>query len=302
MASWRKSTKRGYEVYLRRWVSFCHKQQIDKISVSVNDVIEFVTEEYQRGNGYSAINTARSALSSLGIFINNFPTGSHPLVVRFLRGVFHLCRPSVRYTHIWNLDTVLKFLQKLSPVKYLSLKDLTLKVVMLIALVNAARVHTIQLLTVKGYKKLPSEFIFICDSFLKQSRPGYNVSFLHLKSYQPDRRLCVYFVMKEYLKRTKMLRKNTDKLLISYRKPHGPVSRDTIARWIKTVLLRAGIDISKFTAHNVRAAVTSKAKQTIPVGKIMEKVGWSNESTFAKYYDKTIVTGNELPATVLHLQ
>ena len=173
---------------------------------------------------------------------------------------------------------------------------------MLIALVNAARVHTIQLFTVKGYKKLPSEFIFICDSFLKQSRPGYSVSTLHLKSYPPDRRLCVYFVMKEYLKRTKMLRKNTDKLLISYRKPHGPVSRDTIARWIKTVLLRAGIDISKFTAHSVRAAVTSKAKQTIPVGKIMEKAGWSNERTFAKYYDKTIVTGNELPATVLQLQ
>ena len=173
---------------------------------------------------------------------------------------------------------------------------------MLIALVNAARVHTIQLLTVKGYKKLPSEFIFICDSFLKQSRPGYNVSTLHLKSYLPDRRLCVYFVMKEYLKRAKMLRKNTDKLLISYRKPHGPVSRDTIARWIKTVLLRAGIDISKFTAHSVRAAVTSKAKQTIPVGKIMEKAGWSNKSTFAKYYDKTIVTGNELPAAVLQLQ
>ena len=68
-----------------------------------------------------------------------------------------------------------------------------------------------------------------------------------------------------------MLRKNTDKLLISYRKPQGPVSRDTIARWIKTVMLRAGIDISKFTAHSVRTAVTSKAKQTIPVGKIMGK-------------------------------
>ena len=99
-----------------------------------------------------------------------------------------------------------------------------------------------------------------------------------------------------------MLRKNTDKLLIRYRKPHGPVLCNTIARWIKTVMLRAGIYISKFMAHSVRAAVTSTEKQTIPVGKIMEKAGWSNESTFAKYYDKTIVTGNELPATVLQLQ
>jgi hypothetical protein len=147
-------------------------------------------------------------------------------------------------------------------VKHLSLKDLTLKLVMLIALVNAARVHTIQLLTVKGYKKLPSEFIFQFDNFLKQNRPSYNVSSLHLKCYPPDRRLCVYFVLKEYLKRTKSLRTKTDKLFISYTKPHGSVSRDTIARWIKVVMARAGIDITQFTAHSVRAAVTSKAKLT----------------------------------------
>ena len=31
-------------------------------------------------------------------------------------------------------------------------------------------------------------------------------------------------------------------------KPHKPVTKDTIARWIKTVLGKAGIDTSSYTA------------------------------------------------------
>jgi len=186
-------------------------------------------------------------------------------------------------------------------VKHLSIKDSIFKLVMLIAIVNAARVNTIQLLTVKGYKKLPSEFIFQFDNFLKQNRPSYNVSSLHLKCYPPDRRLCVYFVLKEYLKRTKSLRTKTDKLFISYTKPHGSVSRDTIARWIKVVMARAGIDITQFTAHSVRAAVTSKAKLTVPLEEIMQKAGWTNKSTFAKYYDKNILQENSLTKAVLRM-
>jgi hypothetical protein len=36
-------------------------------------------------------------------------------------------------------------------------------------------------------------------------RPGYNEAFLELFSYPPDRRLCVIFVLKEYLSRTEKL-------------------------------------------------------------------------------------------------
>ena len=192
-------------------------------------------------------------------------------------------------------------MQKLSPVKHKRFKYLTLKLVMLIGLVNAARVHTLHLISVKGYKKLPSEFIFQFDSLLKQSRPGNNVTCLQLKSFPPDRRLCVYFVMKEYLRRTKEIRKGSEKLFISYRKPHRPVTRDTIARWIKIVMARSGIDIKKFSAHSIRAAAVSKAKLTVPVEDIMKKAGWSNRSTFARFYDKQIVTETDVSGAILKM-
>jgi hypothetical protein len=35
-----------------------------------------------------------------------------------------------------------------------------------------------------------------------QSRPGYRNQQIHLKAYSPDRRLCAFTVLKEYLYRT----------------------------------------------------------------------------------------------------
>jgi hypothetical protein len=91
-------------------------------------------------------------------------------------------------------------------------------------------------------------------------------------------------VLKEYLYRTKLLHKDSSKLLISYVKPHKDVSRDT-------VLHRSGIDTKIYGAHSVRAASTSRARlKAVPVQEILEKAGWSNERTFSKFYDKKILT------------
>ncbi|XP_013394424.1 uncharacterized protein LOC106161898 isoform X1 [Lingula anatina] len=303
MASWRAKTKCQYKTYLSKWFQFCCERSINSFYVSVNDVIEFLTELYNKGLGYSSLNTARSALSSLGILLEQYTAGSHPQVIRFMKGVFNLRPSTSRYMDIWDVDQVLCYLRKLSPVRNISLKDLTLKLAMLIALVNAARIQTVHLLTVKNFKKLTSEYVFCCDGLIKQSRPGVHFSKVHLRAYPPDRRLCVYTVMKEYLKRTKMLRDSKEnRLLISFRKPHKAVSKDTVARWIKVVLIRSGIDTVKYGAHSVRAATTSKAKlMDVPLADIMKHAGWSNKSTFTRFYDKEIVKNDTVVKAVLEL-
>ena len=52
---------------------------------------------------------------------------------------------------------------------------------------------------------------------------------------------------------------NESQLFLSYQEPHGSVSSDTIARWIKCILKGAGINTSLFTAHSIRSASSSKA-------------------------------------------
>ena len=78
-------------------------------------------------------------------------------------------------------------------------------------------------------------------------------------------------------------------LFISYTKPHKAVSPDTVSRWVKTTLVDAGIDTSKYSAHSTRSASTSAAKgNNISIATIMKSTGWSQESTFAKFYDKPV--------------
>ena len=63
--------------------------------------------------------------------IYNVCVRAHPLVSRLMKGIFKL-RPAVpKYLKTWDVSVVLKYLISLSPAPLLSLKRLTLKLVMI---------------------------------------------------------------------------------------------------------------------------------------------------------------------------
>ena len=106
--------------------------------------------------------------------------------------------------------------------------------------------------------------------------------------------MCVYVTLKNYLKLTEKIRKefgnDNGKLLISFIRPHKNVSKDTVARWLKTMLGVCDIDTTKYTAGSVRCAATSKAKaMAVSINVIMAKAGWTQETIFVRHYDKAII-------------
>ena len=127
MASWRDGTKKKYSTYITKWQKFCNQRQISHIQPSVVYVLDFLTLLYQQGLIYSAINTAQSTLSSYITLENGTCVGKHPLVSRLIKGIFQEKPPRPKY------------LQSLSPVDKLSLKELTLKLLVLILLVSGQR-------------------------------------------------------------------------------------------------------------------------------------------------------------------
>ena len=86
------------------------------------------------------------------------------------------------------------------------------------------------------------------------------------------------------------MRDGNDKLWLSFNKPHKPVTKDTITRWVKTVLDKAGIDTSSYTVHSTRTASTSAVSSAnLPIDIIMKAAGWSSENAFQKFYNKPLV-------------
>ena len=123
---------------------------------------------------------------------------------------------------------------------------------------------------------------------MKQSSVRIKAPIIKLRPYA-DEALCVTTALHEYLSRTKDLRKQVDNLFISYARPHLAVTKNTISRWIKSMLETAEIDVSIYKSHSTGAAASTAMKENLfSVEDILRTAGWSNVQTFAKFYDKPI--------------
>ena len=105
-----------------------------------------MTELYEKGFTYSAINTAHSALSSFVQLDDGSSVGKNPLISRLLKGVFQSRAPKPKYSEVWDVQIVLSYLKTLHPVDSLRLKDLSFKFLMLLLLVSGQRGQTIHML------------------------------------------------------------------------------------------------------------------------------------------------------------
>ena len=187
-----------------------------------------------------------------------------------------------------------KYLKTLHPIRGLHLRDLSLKITMLIALLSGQRCQTIHALDISDMQVVchpNQQYVFQINKLLKTSRPGKHFSLLTLQAYPADEQLCIFKTIQVYLAKTKPLRGNHTQLLISYQQPHKPVTTYTIARWLKTVLDKAGIDTNIFHAHSTRAASNSAAKTAkLSVNTIMTAAGWTNAFIFSEFCDKPVIS------------
>ena len=123
--------------------------------------VNFLAILYDEGMGYSALNTARSALSTVFTLQNNQTFGIHPLVTRFMKGVFET-RPSLpRYSETWDVNVVLDYIAGLGQPEDQDLKMLTYKTVMLLALLTSQRRQTLHALDITNMDSMGKSVPFL---------------------------------------------------------------------------------------------------------------------------------------------
>lgn len=71
-------------------------------------------------------------------YIEGIPIGQHPLVTHLMKGVYNSRPPKPRYSVTWDVDVVVKYLMSLGPNSSLSLRQLSQKLALLMALVEAS--------------------------------------------------------------------------------------------------------------------------------------------------------------------
>ena len=257
-SSWRQTTQKRYEGPWKLWSSWCLQRNLDPFSAPVVDVLAFLAEQFNtRGFAYRTISVYKACISQIHNPVEGQQLGDLPIVSRFMKGVFQL-KPAVPKTcFTWSVGPVLQYLSSLEPLEKLSLKELTFKLTMLVALASAARVHEIAALDCGSVIKKTDCWEFVLTSHVKNSRPNHPNRRLYFSRYVNNPCICVLRCLEHYTLRTASHRQH-QQVFPSYIRPFKPVGSQTISRWICSVLGLAGVD-SAYMAHTTKSSSTSAA-------------------------------------------
>ena len=280
MQAWRQSTHSQYTTYFKKYLIFCKEQNQDPGTGDVQLLLKFLQSMIDQNYSYSALNSAKAALS----LVIHIPEEQKPLLKFFMKGAFNKNPPKPKYKCIWDVSIMLNFLKAMGDNASLSLRQISLKLTMLIALTTGQRVQTIASLSLQSLFFTNAGISIILDGLLKTTTPQNRNTQIDLM-YYPDKDLCVVKCLECYLARIDSCRQS-NRVLVSYVAPHKAVSSETISRWLKQTLSDAGIDTTKYSAHSTRVAAASKAATKLDIGNIMASVGWKSSKTFEKFYHK----------------
>ena len=288
----RESTTRAYKSPWNKWVLWCNERQTNPITAPVNLVVEFLSNLYHQGLEYRTINVYRSAISAYHSQVNNIPIGQTKEVCTLLSGIDNLRPPTPKYNVIWEVETVVSCLRNLGDDRSLSDKDLTLKTAMLMALTAIKRCSDLHILDKRfmavGKDKIVFKILGKPKNFRGKGKLPDPVTY-----WASGSELCPVSTINAYIERTTPWREENPEtqFFLSYKKPHQAITSSTIGRWLKTVLANVGVDTSKFTAHSVRAASSSKYKTLgASVSEIMNCGNWNSSSVWQSFYHKPITS------------
>lgn len=301
-ASWRKGTKKDYNSKFRVFSSWCTERSIDPYDASLSDCADFLTDLFEKGLKYSTISGYRSMLSSVLPPVGRYPIGQNPFIIRLLKGVFNKRPPIRSLTPEWDLCIVLGCLKEdpFEPLKDAPLKFLTWKTVFLIAITTFRRCSDLQSLqlgegSINIYKR---GVTFIRTGLSKQDRPNHEGSHIFVPAFPENKLLDPKRCLHAYLKRTQLFRKNkgktSDKLFLATKKPHQPVSSQTISKWIVRLIKFCYKKKDKTVSGRVTGHSTRSIGPTWALFKgasfksVMDAADWSTETTFVKSYLKSM--------------
>ena len=289
----RGGTTQTYESAWKKWSVWCRGRGVDPFTCPVNHILDFLSNLFASGTPYRTIGGHRSAISAYHTpFVIDsavITAGRHPLVSALMSGVHNLRPPQAKYSFTWDIEVVL-CLFKSWPLD-ITPKQLTQKVTTLLALIGVPRGAELHLFDLNYMADHGDKLIFNLPGTVKNIKEGKKPIPLEFHTHKEDTKLCPVYSIHQYIKLTAPWRTEgvPSAFFLSFQKPHKPVCKSTLARWIKDTLLQADVDTNVFKAHSLRGASTSKAfLKGLSVKEVVDHGKWSRESTWQKFYHKEV--------------
>ena len=277
---------------MEKWFLYCDHYEVDRFKPTTWQVCRFLRLLSELNMSLGAVNAARCALSVLlPLLSNGLTIGKDYWVCRAVKAAYHAKPPKARYAGFWDISPVFKLFERWGDNRELSLKQLSQKLVMLFLLISGQRGQAVPALHLDHLVwSEEGAAVFTLTVPMKTTRVGECLPVVTLKRYIMKRHVCVVDAIKEYIRRTESLRGEARELIVSFRKPHHPVSRDTISRWVIQVMDQAGIDTSVYKLHSTRGASTSAgAAMGLSSNVLLKHGSWKSLKSMATFYNQPII-------------
>ena len=201
LAAQRTSTQNQYKSCWSKWVGWCDKQQINPIQPSIAKVVDFLSDLFQAGLQHFTLNTYRSAISSTIPQVEACPVGQHPLVCKFMKGVFNSRPPQPKYSGTWDVGLVTRYLEGLPSDSNLTVSVLTKKCAMFLALSASKRQSDLRAIDLRFKKCFPEGVSFQLAALTKTRTATKSMEFF-FPSVPHNKRLCPVTSLDSYVDRT----------------------------------------------------------------------------------------------------
>ena len=239
-ASWRTSTERTYGTYWRRWLAWTTDNDLPALSSVLENVLDFLASLMTAGLSWQYISGARSTLSLTLPPVEGFKIGDHPTVCRLVKGAFKLNPPIKPLAPQWSINRVLRHLDSWEPNEQLSLMDLTMKTILLLALSTAKRVDSISKFVVtEGYLEISQSMAKLQPMGLeKNSRVDHLPPIVTIAEFAHRKSICPVEALRVYVERTKPIRQisKAKSLFVTIKHPNNPASIQSLRRYLVSAL------------------------------------------------------------------
>ena len=92
----RKSSTTNCKSTWGQWSGWCNERQVNLFQAPANYIINFLSENFDKGLQYRTLNCLRSAISAYHVHIDGKSVGKHPKVCALLAGIFNQRPPQPR--------------------------------------------------------------------------------------------------------------------------------------------------------------------------------------------------------------
>ncbi|CAG8826702.1 32055_t:CDS:2 [Gigaspora margarita] len=224
---------------IKKWLSWCTERQVDPVAGSLNSIVEFLNDQLDSGKAYNTIAGYRSAISEIYDWVNYSLIGSHPIIVKAMRGVYHKNPPPPPDDEV--IDLVPAFNKK--PKRTQNIYS------------HSGNKPATKRIYVGSYPDLPEiSPLAAVDALLIRTHAW------HCKNEQKAN------------------------LLLTSTGLYNPPSPDTVARWIKDILVEASLNLKAKDARSLTAFYAQNLG--IDLSTILAMGNWSSHGIYQQFYRK----------------